>query len=553
MLIYYYRLMVLILLSLYASAVRDKILFYIYSASIIIAIYLFIQYKWDIQVFQWKHGLSSTIGNQNFVAETLFLVLPISVYYIWRSKTKASKIFHIFVALLILTGIIVTEARGVYVGAVVSLLVFLLAIILSGIKRLFSYKNLIIIIAAIILVISASSFIFQDLISKQLQSVLVLFHGGFEVRIPIWESTMQIVQTHPLIGAGTGQFKIVYPFYRGVSERTFSGIALVHHTHCEYFQIMSELGLIGLGLFLWLIVLSFYGGIKNIFTRLDKNTAVTGALSLGVIGLLISAMFSFPFQLPVSWVWFMTFLYLMPLYGKSTPPRTIDIKLSSIVPRFCVIAIIFLSYVSAFYSDIYTRAGRTYQNSGAYPQTIYCFERSTETNPGKYLDLYGIGESFLKMNPPSDITKEDLYDSALPYLNTSLSLDPYNATYHNNTAAAYFYLKKYPEAATEYRKALYLYPDYRDARDNLVSVYINQGALFLEQGKLNDAIISYMRALNINPDNKNGYYNIGYILGLEKKYKESLPYFEKAYRLDNSFKEAYEKILWLKERLGSPR
>ena len=61
---------------------------------------------------------------------------------------------------------------------------------------------------------------------------------------------------------------------------------------------------------------------------------------------------------------------------------------------------------------------------------------------------------------------------------------------------------KLDEAIASYTKALSLKPDYAEA-------YYNMGNALQEQGKLDEAIEAYTKALELKPDYAEPYYNMG--------------------------------------------
>lgn len=71
-------------------------------------------------------------------------------------------------------------------------------------------------------------------------------------------------------------------------------------SHNEYLQLWSELGIIGLLLFLW-IILAYY---RNVFINIgkidEKQQAITIGLAGGVTAVLVDAIFGFPLQLATS-------------------------------------------------------------------------------------------------------------------------------------------------------------------------------------------------------------------------------------------------------------
>ena len=66
-------------------------------------------------------------------------------------------------------------------------------------------------------------------------------------RLEYFYHTAEIIQDHPLMGVGTGGF---VPAYRARTEQ--AGFDVPPHPHNQYLFIMAQVGIIGLGLLLWL-------------------------------------------------------------------------------------------------------------------------------------------------------------------------------------------------------------------------------------------------------------------------------------------------------------
>jgi O-antigen ligase len=66
-------------------------------------------------------------------------------------------------------------------------------------------------------------------------------------RLEFFYHTAEVIQDHPLVGVGTGGF---VPAYRARVEQ--AGFDVPPHPHNQYLFIMAQVGIVGLGLLLWL-------------------------------------------------------------------------------------------------------------------------------------------------------------------------------------------------------------------------------------------------------------------------------------------------------------
>ena len=97
-------------------------------------------------------------------------------------------------------------------------------------------------------------------------------------RFSYWQSALNMSIDKPLAGYGVGSFRINYPRYRNpyINKKYGTPNVDLQHAHNIFLEISSELGLIGLGLFLFLIWRHFklnqeWGIICGIFAVLMAN------------------------------------------------------------------------------------------------------------------------------------------------------------------------------------------------------------------------------------------------------------------------------------------
>jgi O-antigen ligase len=68
-------------------------------------------------------------------------------------------------------------------------------------------------------------------------------------RLEFYYHTVEVIQDHPLMGAGTGGFAQAYEVYAKQA-----GVPVPSHPHNQYLLIMAQVGIIGLVLLFWLFV-----------------------------------------------------------------------------------------------------------------------------------------------------------------------------------------------------------------------------------------------------------------------------------------------------------
>ncbi len=176
--------------------------------------------------------------------------------------------------------------------------------------------------------------------------------------------------------------------------------------------------------------------------------------------------------------------------------------------------------------------------------TITERERTQLTNPSAYARFithglpqeinfyafFAIGQSYYINNQ---------YSLAIEQIEAAVALVPPN-TETEGLAEAYFRLgwlyqmppEKLDEALASYDKAIQLNPDY-------TFTYINRGYVHSRQGKLDEAIADYDKAIQLNPNMAVVYINRGAARDKQIKLDEAIADYDKAIQLDPGFIASY--------------
>lgn len=106
-------------------------------------------------------------------------------------------------------------------------------------------------------------------------------YDGVTERMEFFYHTIEIIQDHPLVGAGTGGFAQAYAVHAKQA-----GVPVPTHPHNQYLLIMAQVGIVGLGLLLWL------------FVRQWRSTSLVGDATYGLLarGLVVTIAIGCLFQ-----------------------------------------------------------------------------------------------------------------------------------------------------------------------------------------------------------------------------------------------------------------
>ena len=117
-----------------------------------------------------------------------------------------------------------------------------------------------------LMAVPALPFVLPSSIVSRFASIGNIGDSSTSYRVSIWKSVVDIIKDYFFSGIGVGEaaFKNVYLQY------THEGIELAPHSHNLYFQIILEVGILGLILFLLLAALF----LRKAFSFFDRRNSI---------------------------------------------------------------------------------------------------------------------------------------------------------------------------------------------------------------------------------------------------------------------------------------
>jgi len=225
----------------------------------------------------------------------LIVIIPL-FFGLLMSKKFRHKISTII--LLILTGLLLvclsaTYSRGAFVGF--SAGIFFMAVCIYK-KLSLKMKILWLSICAVLMVMFlflprplqnkikdniSFKFKFSQKFDERVKSIFRLDVYSNTERIMFWKEALNITRDYPLVGCGLNTYATVARQYK-----SFEGGGI--YPHNSFLQMSAETGLLGLGSFLWLLIVFFRNGLKTF--NLKKDYLTLGLLS-GILAFLVHAFF----------------------------------------------------------------------------------------------------------------------------------------------------------------------------------------------------------------------------------------------------------------------
>lgn len=194
------------------------------------------------------------------------LVFGLTLYYYLKGIKKFVFIFISFVTLI---GIALTYSRP-------TLLAIYIALFFLGAAR----KNKILIMILVIFTLAAP-FIIPKSVKEWAREVNYnpLRFMCNDDRIAIYRNSLNMIRHHPVIGVGVNTFMKNYKKYKESPEYRNVITSDYLYAHNNFLHMAAEIGLIGLGIFLWLLY-RLFRECMSIYKRLDDSYLKIVLLSL---------------------------------------------------------------------------------------------------------------------------------------------------------------------------------------------------------------------------------------------------------------------------------
>ncbi len=208
-----------------------------------------------IDPFVWRGAFGprvfSTYGNPNFFGNFIVLILPLIVAQ-YLKKRSVLLLPLVLMSLLCLYG---TQTKGAFLGFGVSSFLFVLFYGYFFLREKLRIGKAAFLGLASVIPVAA---------------LFIIYKFGnpvsYSFRINTWLSTWEMIETHPLVGVGVGSFKIIYPAYRRPAIFHIEGKhnTETDHAEDEHLEEWMDNGVIGFGLYLWIIAFVTVVGLRGL-------------------------------------------------------------------------------------------------------------------------------------------------------------------------------------------------------------------------------------------------------------------------------------------------
>lgn len=266
----------LIYTTVSAEKEKEKALYAFLAGAVVTVVYGFFQYAnaadmaADMEAQSWvdperfpllRRRMYSTLENPNLFGAYLLMIISILTAFTLRERAVKKRTVFAVILLSLLLCLALTYSRGAWVS---------LAAIVLGLTLFYDKRfGLLFLLVPVVL-----AFYHGQVVER----FLSLFSGedtSVDLRFALWESTMAMIEEHPLLGVGWGAYFLSYPDYNFFIQE--EGV-LIFHAHNMYLNMLAEVGIPGGMAFL----LAFFAqGILCWRNYRHGNDSFTKSMGLG--------------------------------------------------------------------------------------------------------------------------------------------------------------------------------------------------------------------------------------------------------------------------------
>lgn len=420
--------------------------------------------------------ISSLNGNKNLFSSFLFLLLAFNIIGVTK-LTGTFKFLNVLAIAFSIFFIFFLQTRAVWIAIILSSIILLLLLIKTGSNIL--QKKMFLIPIAILFIIFISATIIRmsghwSAFSKRVHYSAIKADSSIQERLQLIKKTLSLIKDHPIIGVGAGnwQFQIGSQPMSGLDTKAQANITF-QRPHNDFLWIWSETGTIGFILYLGMIFMILFPGIKKLFDKNgDTNKSELAVYISAYIGFIIVSFFDFPKERMEHIV--MSNILMCLIFIKSRNGceyRDINISIQYYFKNI-VIALLLLNVVVGVYrlnGEYNTKKAIDAKSSGQWDNVLTFADKASSvfytTDPMSMPVAWYIGLSYFHQKK---------FDNALIELQKAYEISPYNKDVMNDLASAYVKNYQIEKARMLYQEAIRLNSKFESAKINLAILLVNE-------------------------------------------------------------------------------
>jgi len=462
----------------------------------------------------------STLGQPNWLAAYLCILIPFSIFKFFNSQTLLHKSYFLIITSSFYLSILFTKSKSGIIACLVSLTIYFVIYFFQNLKNKSSFKKIFIFALIFILLTFTINNPIKDYLfpQKQIssstindQSSKILITSSGNIRKIVWTGAIDLWKKFPIFGTGVETFAYSYYWTRPVEHNlTSEWDFLYNKAHNEYINYLATTGALGFLTYCFFIISVLFFIIKNF--KLSTINDLSSTILCSFISILITNFAGF------SVVITSLFLFLLPaLLNPSQETQKSENK-NPLIKKILVIILIilnlfFIKQIAFFYlADIAYNQSESYDSKNDYQNALSFAQTSHQLNPNEPLYTDKLATIYSKIALSTG--KQEYIDQAIEYSDITIKISPANINFWKQRAQDYLYLsgidtKYFSVSITALANAASLAPT-----DPKIFYSLGQ---FLETASLTDqAIPYYQKAIELKSNYDHAYFALGKIY-LSKK------------------------------------
>ncbi len=342
------------------------------------------------------HRIFTTFGHPNIVGGFSVFMIPLLLTFLLENLYAKKYVRSCYIGLTFLLSIFalfLSRTRGSWIASGCSL--GILCIVLLKKQGLILVKRSLLVFGGILVVLTFTIWAAFPFLKTHTS---IVDTTSWKIRWQYYAETLAMIKEHPFFGRGFGTFNVYYPVYHnkrigwqiGEPELEYR----IEHPHNEHLEILHDGGLIGYGLFLWIIAEAGYRFFK-------QKTLIAAGLGMSLCGLLCDGILSQNLRFIVisSLFWLLIgFANIPDTHEKQTPSRVIQrINFPQMLGIVSIIIFVGLSVFMAYHrmqADFYVKGGMSHYVSNNFPDAISWFQEAISRNSHNKRAWYYLANSY---------------------------------------------------------------------------------------------------------------------------------------------------------------
>ncbi len=356
----------------------------------------------ELWVQDVKSRVFSTLGQPNWLASWLVALIPVSLALGLKENIKKHTFWiYLSFSLLLFWVLIFTKSRSGFLGFGISALIFAILVIWkksSEVKHIFKPAVIFGCLVVAICLISGTQWTpnIYSLLNKKItqENKLpvgpALEVGGTEsgtIRKIVWTGAMDVWKNYPLFGTGVETFAYSFYKYRPPAQNLVSEWDFVYNkAHNQYLNFAANSGSLGLGAYIYLIVITI--------VVLYKNDLYNFGLIAGYFSLLITNFFGFS-VVPTDLLFFLFPAFALADANPAKKENNSNAFQKILFTSISVAAIYMIFAVYNYWkADLYYSKAKIYNGNKRSDMALENAKKATSLNPNQALYHIELASSY---------------------------------------------------------------------------------------------------------------------------------------------------------------